>query len=54
MADKVTVQDIVERLKQIKYPGVDHDIVSIGLVKNVHVTRHSEQNQSSTCNRGFA
>ena len=38
MADKVTVQDIVERLKQIKYPGVDHDIVSIGLVKNVQAS----------------
>ena len=33
MADIVSAQDVVDVLKQVKYPGFDRDIVSFGLVK---------------------
>ncbi|SVD33934.1 uncharacterized protein METZ01_LOCUS386788, partial [marine metagenome] len=33
----VSTQDVMDVLKQVKYPGFDRDIVSFGLVKNVQV-----------------
>ena len=38
MAHEVTMRDVVDRLKQIMYPGFDRDIVSFGLVKNVQAS----------------
>ena len=35
MADIVSAQDVVDVLKQVKYPGFDRDIVSFGLVKDI-------------------
>jgi ATP-binding protein involved in chromosome partitioning len=35
MAEVVSAQDVVDVLKQVKYPGFDRDIVSFGLVKNI-------------------
>ncbi|HCQ04647.1 MAG TPA: chromosome partitioning protein, partial [Candidatus Latescibacteria bacterium] len=35
MADIISAQDVVDVLKQVKYPGFDRDIVSFGLVKNI-------------------
>ena len=38
MAHEVTMRDVVDRLKQVMYPGFDRDIVSFGLVKNVQAS----------------
>ena len=38
MAHEVTMRDVVDRLKEIMYPGFDRDIVSFGLVKNVQAS----------------
>ena len=38
MNHEVTMRDVVDRLKQIMYPGFDRDIVSFGLVKNVQAS----------------
>ena len=35
MAHEVTMRDVVDRLKQVMYPGFARDSVSVGLVKNV-------------------
>ena len=38
MAHEVTMRDVVDKLKQVMYPGFDRDIVSFGLVKNVQAS----------------
>ena len=37
----MTKDEVIERLKKIKYPGFSRDIVSFGIVKNVEVESDS-------------
>ncbi len=39
----MTVDELKERLKTIKYPGFSRDIVSFGLVKDIEIDRHRTQ-----------